>query len=78
MFANVLRRISFANGTPYDTPNWRHFSIAERCRFLARSAVDPNAVFELQRSITTAVVSVTSVGLAALLVVCAELVVGLL
>ncbi len=41
LFARALERIALINGRPTQRPGWRHFSVAERARFLRESARDP-------------------------------------
>jgi len=50
LFASALDRVALLNGIPHDERSWRHSSIGNRIRFLARLAGDPVSAQRFERS----------------------------
>lgn len=50
LFASALERVAELNGIPRDEPSWRHGSIGNRVRFLARVANDPGSAVRFERT----------------------------
>ena len=64
----TFKKIAFASGQPADKPNWHHFSILERIRFLEKCQQDPGVVkrhdLKVKRSITVFLVALVMAGIA--------------
>lgn len=66
VFASALERVAILNGIPHDEPSWRHASIGERIRFLARVAGDPNEAERFERSLRRIKLGITIAAVVAL------------
>ena len=74
VFAQALERIARINGRPLERPGWRHFSIAERTRFVREAAVDSALgtravaqVILIRRALLAATMVAVAAGLACVL-----------
>lgn len=52
---STLRKIGFASGQPMDKPNWHHFSLGERIRFLEKCETDRSQIRRHDRKIKTGI-----------------------
>ena len=52
---STFRKIGFASGQPMDKPNWHHFSLGERIRFLEKCESDPSYISRHDRKIKTGI-----------------------
>jgi Zn-dependent protease with chaperone function len=52
---STLKKIAFASGQPTDKPNWHHFSIGERIRFLEKCEVDRGWIATHNRKLKVAI-----------------------
>lgn len=66
VFASALERVAILNGIPHDEPSWRHASIGERVRFLARVAGDPKEAERFERSVRRIKLGITIAAVIAL------------
>jgi STE24 endopeptidase len=51
-FAGALEKVALLNGIARDLPSWRHFSIAQRVRFVEDAMQNPHAVLRLDRTVS--------------------------
>ena len=63
---STLEKIAVSSGQPADRPNWHHFSISERIRFLARCEIDRSHIHrhdrKIRRSITAYLAVILAIG----------------
>ena len=54
---STLEKIAVTSGQPPDRPNWHHFSITERIRFLARCEADRSVISEHDNKVKKSIIA---------------------